>query len=418
MPKRVISAPQGNGMATAGAGPPPLPRRAGTPTGSPAGSPMASPLPVVRVGGLLSAGNGAARTNSGGKRGGMAPNVPSFNAPITVPVGEVDYQALWDSQSHLESARPGAPPPPVPRHQVRTQSVNYAKLDHSGRVVGRQPSSPPSRQVTSYAQINRVISCEDGTEIPITVVGNGQDTSSDEEFDYDVPPSITHLQQRKSEDHRSPPLSPEDIYDVPPRASSREASLFDADPTYDSPPSVLSELQSQSSAPPLPAKGHRPPPAPPARPLYDHVNPANLRPEEELYDHPPVSNQNELYSHPFFRPPGPSVEEEPDYDPVTPDEPPPPRVPGRPISQVGLPRFPTSRNPVMSANRSSSMMAGLQEGQRPRCSSSSSVGRSQREFSIQYLMHQGYSRDQVVRALAISQNDFKMAERILQEFGN
>ena len=393
---------------------------------------MASPLPTPRLGGSQAAGTGTAKVNASAKKLGPATTNTSRNempvqfvgASASVPHGELDYQMLWNSQSPPEAS--SDIPPPVPKHQGRAYTVKYAELDHSGQPTGRQSSpSPALRQKTAYSQIDRIISGEDGTEISIPV-GNGHETSSDEDFDYDVPPSITVVKQQKSDDRHSPSLSPEDVYNVPHFASPHELSPFSSDPAYDIPPPLSqSELQSHR-APPLPAKVYRaPPPVPQTKPLYDHVNPTNCEVDDDPYDHPPLNNQNDNYDHPYFRQHVQSSarEEEREYEQVAPDESAPPPVPCRPLSQFGLPQFPVRASPVMSVYKASTTLThGIPQSgggsNESRQRSGSSAGHSQREVSIHQLMKQGYSRDRVVRALAVSHNDFKMAERILKEFGN
>ena len=408
---------RGQGIST----PPPLPRR--TPPTSPNGSPVASPLPAPRMGGHLAVGHGGTRTNVAVRDGGVLPNARSRHdiwppaasaAQNFAPVGRMEYQVLGDTQARAEMA--SSVPPPVPQHYGRASTVKYADLDHSGYPSGRYPSPVISlRQMTSYSQISHAISDEDGRQLPILTDGNGHESSSDEEFDYDVPPSITNLRRLQSDDRHSP--SPhEDLYNVPRSLAGRETSPFNSDPTYDSPPTLSpQEFQHHRPVPPLPVKGSRT--APPV-PAHKHSSLANHRAEEELYDHPRMNNRNEVYDVPLFRPQQQLEDnDEPEYDPVAPDQLPLPPVPGRTSNQTGVP---LRSGPVMPVHRVSTMISrgyesGVVESHRPR--SASSGGHMNREISIQHLINRGYTRDQVVRALAVSQNDFKMAERILEEFG-
>ena len=304
--KRFFSAPL---VSDTGSGPPPVPRRV---TSTTSHDQSHTSLPVIQLGGSQAADSGSTRANQVAKKLGI-PSCQQVSlhhtasAPASVQYREVDNlppsvaQPLPDLSQHDV-------PPPVPRHQRRAYSIKYVEVDFSGQPSQSQLFSlRGSDYKTPYAQIDHVISDEDGRDIPIII---DNDTSSDEDFDCNEPLSFTTLQQQQSPGDNMPRFI-------------RARTPLCLDPTCESdlPAPSHSEFLSQRLLT-LPTKGHRAPPSvPQTKPFYDHGIPANEGLEEVTYDYQPVDNQNDITRHSY------------QHDPFTPEEPIPPPVPERPRSE-------------------------------------------------------------------------------------
>ena len=356
------------------------------------------------MGGLLATGN-LDRTNSTGSDEEDPRNVRSRHyvfpqsdvvAQISPSVGRMDHQGLLDKQSKTNLTR--NVPPTAPQYHGDSRTIEYADLDFTSYPRGHNPNLIlPPREITAYSQVSHVISGEDGRKIAIVTDDISHDSSSDEEFDFDVPPSITEF-RRQSEVHRShSPLPPGDFDSIPHPVVARSTSPVSpnsSNSVYDNLPILSSQGFQRNIPPPLvPAQGIRT--APPV-PAHQHSSSANRN----------VGNQ--LYSHP-------AMNEEPAYDLVAADQSSVLPITSRPSNQIGtsirsnqaLPSYRGYGSTMISHGPGS----GTSDSHYPH--SAASTGDS----SIQHLTNQGYTRDQVIRALAISHNDFKMAEQILKEFG-